>query len=147
MLGCFSGRISDSIRHVLFLFLMIRRPPRSTLFPYTTLFRSMWAPQESVAQYYKFRDECIREFTALEPVPSFKISPGTVQIGKAVYDFDGKTPEDVAAWLAPVIDDVACNVNLALYKADLRRRLAVAPNLLVNESVPPGIVTDDSVTS
>ena len=22
---------------------MIRRPPRSTLFPYTTLFRSMWA--------------------------------------------------------------------------------------------------------
>src|SRR5256885_5127524 len=26
--------------HVLFFFLMIRRPPRSTLFPYTTLFRS-----------------------------------------------------------------------------------------------------------
>src|SRR3712207_9471183 len=23
-------------------FLMIRRPPRSTLFPYTTLFRSLW---------------------------------------------------------------------------------------------------------
>src|SRR2546430_8737974 len=30
-----------SIRHVLFFFLMIRRPPRSTLFPYTTLFRSV----------------------------------------------------------------------------------------------------------
>src|SRR5438132_10625366 len=27
-----------------FFFLMIRRPPRSTLFPYTTLFRSMQAP-------------------------------------------------------------------------------------------------------
>src|SRR6266700_6040820 len=26
----------------LFFFLMIRRPPRSTLFPYTTLFRSAW---------------------------------------------------------------------------------------------------------
>src|SRR2546427_8005063 len=25
-----------------FFFLMIRRPPRSTLFPYTTLFRSGW---------------------------------------------------------------------------------------------------------
>src|SRR2546430_17739494 len=25
-----------------FFFLMIRRPPRSTLFPYTTLFRSPW---------------------------------------------------------------------------------------------------------
>src|SRR5258708_15099790 len=27
--------------HLLFFFLMIRRPPRSTLFPYTTLFRSL----------------------------------------------------------------------------------------------------------
>src|SRR2546427_3288513 len=27
---------------VSFFFLMIRRPPRSTLFPYTTLFRSRW---------------------------------------------------------------------------------------------------------
>src|SRR2546430_9961085 len=26
----------------IFFFLMIRRPPRSTLFPYTTLFRSVW---------------------------------------------------------------------------------------------------------
>src|SRR5437588_13004788 len=26
--------------HLLFFFLIIRRPPRSTLFPYTTLFRS-----------------------------------------------------------------------------------------------------------
>src|SRR6266496_5878231 len=29
---------------VFFFFLMIRRPPRSTLFPYTTLFRS-WRPR------------------------------------------------------------------------------------------------------
>src|SRR3989454_2469917 len=28
---------------ILFFFLMIRRPPRSTLFPYTTLFRSIIA--------------------------------------------------------------------------------------------------------
>src|SRR5690349_23901382 len=31
----------DSLFHILFFFLMIRRPPRSTLFPYTTLFRSL----------------------------------------------------------------------------------------------------------
>src|SRR5256885_9026856 len=30
----------------LFFFLMIRRPPRSTLFPYTTLFRSIQTIQE-----------------------------------------------------------------------------------------------------
>src|SRR5258708_12807557 len=40
-------------RHLLFFFLMIRRPPRSTLFPYTTLFRSAvssavrWATRRS----------------------------------------------------------------------------------------------------
>src|SRR5687768_13387463 len=28
---------------IFLFFLMIRRPPRSTLFPYTTLFRSAWA--------------------------------------------------------------------------------------------------------
>src|SRR4051794_41852851 len=30
-----------SLFHSFFFFLMIRRPPRSTLFPYTTLFRSL----------------------------------------------------------------------------------------------------------
>src|SRR3712207_9476902 len=32
---------------VLFFFLMIRRPPRSTLFPYTTLFRSEAAAEHA----------------------------------------------------------------------------------------------------
>src|SRR2546429_3965237 len=32
---------------ILFFFLMIRRPPRSTLFPYTTLFRSQASHQGS----------------------------------------------------------------------------------------------------
>src|SRR5256885_193421 len=36
---------------LIFFFLMIRRPPRSTLFPYTTLFRSRFEPvlEEGVA--------------------------------------------------------------------------------------------------
>src|SRR3712207_7584993 len=33
-----------------FFFLMIRRPPRSTLFPYTTLFRSTWVTLQKLAQ-------------------------------------------------------------------------------------------------
>src|SRR3712207_8485238 len=32
-----------------FFFLMIRRPPRSTLFPYTTLFRSTPVPEGALA--------------------------------------------------------------------------------------------------
>src|SRR3712207_7760852 len=37
--------MSSQQRHMIFFFLMIRRPPRSTLFPYTTLFRSQAAEQ------------------------------------------------------------------------------------------------------
>src|SRR2546430_5640543 len=36
-------KLSLSVLFSLFFFLMIRRPPRSTLFPYTTLFRSVLA--------------------------------------------------------------------------------------------------------
>src|SRR2546422_4483862 len=37
-------KIVDSLLiNIFFFFLMIRRPPRSTLFPYTTLFRSLSA--------------------------------------------------------------------------------------------------------
>src|SRR5258706_16443440 len=36
-----------------FFFLMIRRPPRSTLFPYTTLFRSRRSTRRSRREYPK----------------------------------------------------------------------------------------------
>src|SRR5256886_17559791 len=53
----------------LFFFLMIRRPPRSTLFPYTTLFRSdsaasarpVLAPDESAT----LRERLIAELSAI----------------------------------------------------------------------------------
>src|SRR2546429_7076615 len=41
---------TTSVRICIFFFLMIRRPPRSTLFPYTTLFRS-----RNVARNYSLR--------------------------------------------------------------------------------------------
>src|ERR1039458_10594462 len=39
--------LSDSSGLLLLFFLMIRRPPRSTLFPYTTLFRSTPCPRST----------------------------------------------------------------------------------------------------
>src|SRR5437868_11407501 len=44
------------IQSLLFFFLMIRPPPRSTLFPYTTLFRSVPPPRP--------RDDCPRQGAA-----------------------------------------------------------------------------------
>src|SRR5206468_13031636 len=53
ILSCVSTRI------LLFFFLSLRRPPRSTLFPYTTLFRSanldLLYPSSVVEQAYVFR--------------------------------------------------------------------------------------------
>src|SRR5256885_11906362 len=43
MLFVFASQLRGSTTAFLFFFLMIRRPPRSTLFPYTTLFRSLTA--------------------------------------------------------------------------------------------------------
>src|ERR1017187_2813309 len=37
---CGAPRLASGVSDLLFFFLIIRRPPRSTLFPYTTLFRS-----------------------------------------------------------------------------------------------------------
>src|SRR2546422_10387421 len=42
---CTVVRRTHSLFSLLFFFLMIRRPPRSTLFPYTTLFRSLGQPE------------------------------------------------------------------------------------------------------
>src|SRR2546430_9265585 len=39
-----------------FFFLMIRRPPRSTLFPYTTLFRSRVADEPRLSPVHPARD-------------------------------------------------------------------------------------------
>src|SRR2546427_9269186 len=41
-----------------FFFLMIRRPPRSTLFPYTTLFRSPWIHGKIAG--HQARSQCAR---------------------------------------------------------------------------------------
>src|SRR3712207_7345632 len=45
-----------------FFFLMIRRPPRSTLFPYTTLFRSLYAPETNPIErvWWHLHDEVTR---------------------------------------------------------------------------------------
>src|SRR6266850_6152262 len=61
------GFLSFCILFVVFFFLMIRRPPRSTLFPYTTLFRTRRpqsaraaAPGDSVRRHTRAADRPAR---------------------------------------------------------------------------------------
>src|ERR1043166_8199707 len=51
----------------LFFFLMIRRPPRSTLFPYTTLFRAHYINK---FRFVQIREICgLGSLTSLGPIP------------------------------------------------------------------------------
>src|SRR5690554_7422512 len=43
----------------MFFLIMLRRPPRSTLFPYTTLFRSWGLLQVACIHVYKIQAECV----------------------------------------------------------------------------------------
>src|SRR2546430_6707108 len=51
---------------------MIRRPPRSTLFPYTTLFRSVYAPRghaEELDDQYGLRKGLLEVLNGRRPIP------------------------------------------------------------------------------
>src|SRR5436309_14800591 len=51
MTSCLSTWLGASFfRLFFFFFCMIRRPPRSTLFPYTSLFRSLGLPVDTLAE-------------------------------------------------------------------------------------------------
>src|SRR5207237_10324567 len=65
------ARISFSVLYIVyfsyfsFFFLMIRRPPRSTLFPYTTLFRSCRCFIWSIASSARFSRRALITATAV----------------------------------------------------------------------------------
>src|SRR3989441_2740594 len=59
--------------HSFFFFLMIRRPPRSTLFPYTTLFRSLLNRRASTLEFVEVDEQEARR------VPDF-VGEGAVAL-------------------------------------------------------------------
>src|SRR5258708_21960977 len=69
-----------------FFFLMIRRPPRSTLFPYTPLFRSSALPQHrrsgrtpsaSIAKSEPVLPKPVKISSAMSSVPASRQAPAT----------------------------------------------------------------------
>src|SRR2546430_11376053 len=71
-----------------FFFLMIRRPPRSTLFPYTTLFRS----HDLITSYFDFEKALYKRYKKLKPTyskegdrKSTRLNSSHSQISYAVF--------------------------------------------------------------
>src|SRR5260370_31393543 len=77
-----------------FFFLMIRRPPRSTLFPYTTLFRS-YRSQPDRAQSADRRGDPPRRPSGLVPArgPDARSGEGDVPVGRASMRSEEHTSE------------------------------------------------------
>src|SRR5438445_11908056 len=57
---------------LVFVFLMIRRPPRSTLFPYTTLFRSFDGALKGIGGCPMAGDELVGNMDTALMIPYFK---------------------------------------------------------------------------
>src|SRR5690349_22806561 len=97
---------------------MIRRPPRSTLFPYTTLFRSLREQDEILSQMIVFPT---RVRTAwLEDRKSTRLNSSHVEISYAVFCLKKKktahdvqhVPADPARFLSPHAPDLSASVLL-----------------------------------
>src|SRR3712207_8081266 len=78
---------TDASVNTLFFFLMIRRPPRSTLFPYTTLFRSPPCPPSRRWPGWRFRRCCTWPSTrvAKEDRKSTRLNSSHANISYAVF--------------------------------------------------------------
>src|SRR5437868_9220495 len=70
-----------------FFFLMIRRPPRSTLFPYTTLFRSQLLAWMQVSAFGRLRNQIGFGETSfrMEDRKSTRLNSSHVSISYAVF--------------------------------------------------------------
>src|SRR5947207_7074702 len=89
------GSSSHLQRRQLFFFLMIRRPPRSTLFPYTTLFRSRGREDGADCPHRVTRDRPDRDLGASREVTvgdrkSTRLNSSHTVISYAVFCFKKK---------------------------------------------------------
>src|SRR5574341_1674375 len=77
------------ISQFFFFFLMIRRPPRSTLFPYTTLFRSTAFVSEMILKMI----DCVRGAPKKKDRKSTRLNSSHQLISYAVFCLKKKKPK------------------------------------------------------
>src|SRR5688572_13937202 len=100
---------------------MIRRPPRSTLFPYTTLFRSLiaWGLFKKVVIADNL-DPLVNMVYQSDTYSGPAVALATIAFGLQIYcDFSGYS--DMARGLASVLGfDIMVNFNLPYFASNIR---------------------------
>src|SRR3972149_2831420 len=78
-------------------FLMIRRPPRSTLFPYTTLFRSLPVPDREHAAHLRVPGAALRGggIAPARDRKSTRLNSSHSQISYAVFFFNDTATTEI----------------------------------------------------
>src|SRR3712207_2620432 len=95
----------------MFFFLMIRRPPRSTLFPYTTLFRSQFKQGDALAKgilierNLRLVAHIVKKYSYPNKDIDDLISIGTVGLIKAIDSFDISKGTRLATYAARCIEN------------------------------------------
>src|SRR2546422_8355458 len=113
----------------MFFFLMIRRPPRSTLFPYTTLFRSQRMNGDG-------------HLNSIEIVNSKTGEKRTVET-PAVFSFIGAVPR--TDWLPPEIE--RDDKRSEEHTSELQSRLHLVCRLLLEKKKKPGTTSTSASRS
>src|SRR2546426_2774671 len=71
---------------------MIRRPPRSTLFPYTTLFRSGWVCSWRLCSATSISRDFLKQFPESQDRKSTRLNSSHLVISYAVFCLKKKKP-------------------------------------------------------
>src|SRR5260370_25868850 len=129
-----------------FFFLMIRRPPRSTLFPYTTLFRSIFtgAPMPQGTDTVMVQEDCVVEDGQVRLKPGIKKGANRRHAGEDVAEGAGALA--AGRWLGPA--DLGLAAALGHRELPVFRPLRVALLSTGDEvrdpgaPLPPGAIYD-----
>src|SRR5258708_7132149 len=89
---------------------MIRRPPRSTLFPYTTLFRSVHGTSTTDSFTFTVTDSHGQTATALETITVSVSDPLPTATGGTAATHEDRTEYDTPELQAPEPDE--CRLRL-----------------------------------
>src|SRR2546426_8976993 len=100
---------------------MIRRPPRSTLFPYTTLFRSCTGREKATSWFYTRKSNCDASLPLVPCAPAYAAWTSQQLIHGAATS--GRSEEHTSELQSPC--NLVCRLLLEKKKTSQKSRSAI----------------------